>query len=75
MDSTSLLDINSKEEIITFDKILSISYEQLVINQLHIYFDEDTKNEFVLHFLFKILANDSITVVLTFFFCETTSKY
>ena len=67
MDGTSLLDINSKEEIITFDKILSISYEQLVINQLHIYFYEETNNEFVLYFLFKILANNDITVVFMFF--------
>ena len=66
MDDTSLLNINSKAEIITLDKLISFSNDELVINELHIFFDEDTNNEFVLHFLFKILANDSITVVLTF---------
>ena len=68
MDNTSLLNINSKAEIITLDNLLSSSNEELVINKLRIYFDEDMNNEFVLHFLFKILANDNITVVLTYFF-------
>ena len=66
MDDTSLLNIDSKAEIITLDKLLNLSNEQLVINEMHIYLNEDTNDEFVLYFLFKILAKDNFTVVLIF---------
>ena len=58
-----LLFLSNRKEIITFDKLVSLSAEKLVVFHIAIYLDEETLNDFVLHYLFKTLSNEKFQVV------------
>ena len=56
--------LNSKKEIIYLDKLLKISEEKLVVHQILVCFHEQLNDEFVLHFLFRVLASENLQVLI-----------